>query len=491
MLGKAGQLIEALNRNAIDYCHWKSNLDLERALAGKTDIDLLVRRRDATQFRMLLAQLCFKLALSTEGEAYPSVENFLALDEETGALLHVHVYYRVITGESLAKNYRFPLETMLLDNTRDVDGVRVPTKGAELVIFTLRVMLKHTSLVELGMLAREWRQIRREAAWLATADAVDEAASLVQRWLPALRPDLFAACVHALEVSAPLAKRIGLGMQLRSQLRPYARAAEWRARLRGLKKATEMLCRRLTRSHKGLNPASGGAVIALVGPEATGKSTLLHEASIWLGDYFAIECIHAGKPRSTLLTVIPNLVAPALRFLLPGHRPSHLERQRASIAQEEQPEPVYSVLSAIRSVSLAHDRHSLLARAFREAANGKLILCDRYPSRRRGAPDSPQLQRAGFPSGRLHVSQWLAQLEERFYREIPAPDLVISLSVPVEVAVLRNASRGKKEPESYVRLRHAQSRDLIFGCAPICQIDTDRSIEAVLLDAKKAIWSVI
>ena len=42
----------------------------------------------------------------------------MALDPETGTLVHVHAYYRVITGESLAKNYRLPIEEMLLANTR-------------------------------------------------------------------------------------------------------------------------------------------------------------------------------------------------------------------------------------------------------------------------------------------------------------------------------------------------------------------------------------
>ena len=79
-----------------------------------------------------------------DGESFPSLEHYFALDEESGLLAHVHAYYRVITGESLSKNYRFPVEEMLLQNTRAEDSVRVPTKSAELVVFTLRMMLKHT-----------------------------------------------------------------------------------------------------------------------------------------------------------------------------------------------------------------------------------------------------------------------------------------------------------------------------------------------------------
>lgn len=128
---------------------------LAEALAGQTDIDLLIHRRDATLFRTILSQLGFRPAVAQDGESFLSVEHFFALDEESGVLVHVHAYFRVITGESLVKNYRLPIEEMLLQNTREVDSVRVPTKSAELVVFTVRMMMKHTSVVELALLARD------------------------------------------------------------------------------------------------------------------------------------------------------------------------------------------------------------------------------------------------------------------------------------------------------------------------------------------------
>ena len=75
MLTSVHKLIEAFNRNGIRYCHWKSNLALPQALAGQTDIDLLVHRKDASRFRAILSQLCFRPALTTDGEPFPSVEH--------------------------------------------------------------------------------------------------------------------------------------------------------------------------------------------------------------------------------------------------------------------------------------------------------------------------------------------------------------------------------------------------------------------------------
>jgi len=491
MRAKISSLIEELNKSGIRYCHWKSNFALAETVSGQTDIDLLVHRKDANLFRTILSQLCFRPAITTDGGAFPSMEHYFALDEESGVLVHVHAYFRVITGESLAKNYRFPIEEMLLQNTREVDSVRVPTKSAELVVFTLRMMLKHTSLMELVLLARYWNQVQREIKWLLETDSIDETISLVNCWLPSLDADLFSDCVAALKSTAPLFHRIRLGHQLRSQLSPYARHSIIRAWLSGVQKFTIMLFRRLTRSEKGMVPLGGGAIIAFVGSEATGKSTLLAETRGWLGEHFAVKQIHAGKPKSTILSLVPNLLVPALRSILPSYRSSHVEFQYVSKEQSEKSRRDYPLIFAIRSALLAHDRRSLLTRAFGRAANGTIVLCDRYPSVLSGAPDSPQLSHLPVSQSRYSVRRWLAHIEARLYREIPPPDLVIYLSAPLQVTVSRNATRGKKEPEEYVRQRHARSSNLEFKKTPIYKINTDQPLDQTVLEVKRAIWNTL
>ena len=75
--------------------------------------------------------------------------------------------------------------------------------------------------------------------------------------------------------------------------------------------------------------------------------------------------------------------------------------------------------------------------------------------------------------------------------EIPAPALVISLSVPLEVALIRNKTRGKEEPEDFVRVRHARSSQLVFDKATVFHICTDRPLEQTVSDIKQAIWQVL
>jgi thymidylate kinase len=220
-------------------------------------------------------------------------------------------------------------------------------------------------------------------------------------------------------------------------------------------------------------------VIAFVGSEATGKSTLIDGIGSWLAPCHRVRRIHAGKPPATALTFVPHVLLPALRALFPDQRSTRVESRSEGSARARVP-----LLFALRSVMLAHERRALLTAASRWSAEGTIVLCDRYPSRTSGAPDSPQL-------GHLPAASWLrrrlAAMEARLYDDVPPPDLVLQLTAPLEVTLARNAARAKTEPEDYVRRRHCRSADLEFDGAAVHHTSTDRPLEDVVLDVKEAV----
>jgi thymidylate kinase len=225
-------------------------------------------------------------------------------------------------------------------------------------------------------------------------------------------------------------------------------------------------------------------VIAFVGSEATGKSTILNEVESWLGRGHRVRRVHAGKPPSTPITFVPHVLLPALRAVFPEQRTLAVEERNED--GDRATERTYPLLFGVRSVMLAYERRALLSRAVR-AGRGAIVLSDRYPSDTSGAPDGPQLAHLPMPSGRFSVRRALARLEGRLYRDIPVPDLVFHLSAPLEVTLARNAARDKREPEDYVRFRHELSSRLRFDGAPVYPIDTDRDLELVVQEIEGVI----
>jgi thymidylate kinase len=149
------------------------------------------------------------------------------------------------------------------------------------------------------------------------------------------------------------------------------------------------------------------------------------------------------------------------------------------------------MLFGIRSVLLAHDRRALLTRAYASAANGAIVLSDRYPSIERGALDGAQLGHDHSSVSGGTARRRLAAVEARLYRDIPPPDLVVYLTAPLDVALERNRWRGKFEPESYLLSRHTRSSNLEFGRALVRRVDTDRPLDEVSSEIRRIIWAAL
>ena len=93
------RLTERLHEEGVLYCHWKDNDTVTASLQGALDVDLLVDGAAAPVLTRLLGEVGFKPFVPASWFAYPAIAHFLALDRQTARLTHVHVYYRLITGE--------------------------------------------------------------------------------------------------------------------------------------------------------------------------------------------------------------------------------------------------------------------------------------------------------------------------------------------------------------------------------------------------------
>lgn len=233
-----------------------------------------------------------------------------------------------------------------------------------------------------------------------------------------------------------------------------------------------------------------GAVIAFVGSEATGKSTMLAESERRLGDHPDVRRVHAGKPPATALTTVPNVFLPALRRLAPGQRSTRVDARHVERGDDDGLE-LPPLLFAVRAVLLAHDRRALLRQAHAAAADGAVVLCDRYPSSVTGAPDSPQLARWAHATHGHPVLSWLVRTETRMYAQIPPPDVVFHLWAPLEVTLQRNRDREKTEPEELVTLRHRQAGTMRFDGCPVHRIDTTQPLSSSLDRVQEVVSEVL
>jgi thymidylate kinase len=475
-----------LNACQIRYCHWKSNVRLAQALTADDDVDLLVDHRSAAKFHELVLKHGFKRVLSRGGMDHPGVFHAIALDEARSELVHLHAYFQIVSGDSLVKNYRFAVEDALLDDTRVLYGVRVPSPEAELILFTLRHALKHAYAVEILLVRRDAKSATEEFAWLRSAADPARCAELWRDLFPELGEDLFHDLldVFAHEGSS-LRMRVQLARKTASLLRGRRRCGAVAAGLSRAQRVATLLRNRIS-ARRDFVPETGGSIIAFVGPKATGKSTLTNELRRRLGAAYDLEHVHAGKPPATPLTWLPRLLIPAVRKLFPGERSGEYEKpDRASKKH-------YSLLYCLRMLMLAHDRRVLLTRALRLSTAGAIVISDRYPSGMTGAIDSSCFGDDALDAAGSGLKRWIMRKERAAYARMPKPNYVIRLSAPIETSIARDASRLKDGGPDADAVRRRWTLET-GGCyaSRTETVRTDRPLEETVANVVRAAWSQI
>lgn len=101
------QVVQILNnyldQKNIRYCHWKSNEHVDAAVEGKTDLDVLVDENEKENLKQVLSEVGFKYFEAIPCRRYVDIDDYLAIDRETGILVHLHLHYRLELGKSILK----------------------------------------------------------------------------------------------------------------------------------------------------------------------------------------------------------------------------------------------------------------------------------------------------------------------------------------------------------------------------------------------------
>ena len=466
-------LIEKLNYNSIDYCHWKSNLNVGKAMAGFDDLDLLINRNDFNRCQIILSELGFKEA-SNSIQHIHSIRHYYGLDQATGEILHVHLYVSLLTGPSWTKGYSFPIEKEYLSSSfLDKElKIRLPQRDYELALFLIRICLKFSCAVELPFVIVAREEINQEIEFLLKDSSIANASKIFNRLTCASSDDLF---LNVIDTKVGLPRLVITAIRVRLKL-GHLRTLSL---LEQLRKSLWQLCYRVINKlflKRKKNFSNGGILISFVGLDASGKSSMLHESDKWLSKRFNVRKLHFGRPMCCVITFLPNLFI-KLNKKIKG-------KKRLSNNYDDNGKK--SLIYIVRNLILAYDRYRVILKGRKWSRKGYVVLVDRYKSENIGVMDSPKLD----PKGLRSFKGYLAKLENNLYHRMGSVDLILHLRVPLDVAIKRNNERSKsdKETTSELTLRYEVNRDLVYRAKKYHVIDTSETYNHVLSRIKSLIW---
>jgi len=227
--------------------------------------------------------------------------------------------------------------------------------------------------------------------------------------------------------------------------------------------------------------AAGGALITIVGGDGSGKSTAVDGLYGWLAPEFDTTRVHMGKPRYSLLTVVVRGLLKVGRSL--GLYPFLRAPEVQPLDTPAVAFPGYPWL--LREVCTARDRYRTYLAAKRQANEGGLVICDRFPLPQVKLMDGPQAERMTSNCPQNWVIRTLAAVEKRYYRQIELPELLIVLRADPEVAVRRKTD---EDPAS-VRVRSAEVWEINWDGVSAHVIDANLPKGEVLSELKGLVWS--
>lgn len=470
------QLAKHIREQAITCCLWKGTFDLGKTLRGEKDVDLLVSRADRNRLLGVLRQLNFKQAESHQVVSLPGCSNHFGYDAPSGGFLHVHLHDTIICGRPLENLYRLPWEEEYLATSQPGTVLPIPTPEFELIVFCLRM-----ALAPVNASISRWKFFRPLNMTLRRQQEFDYLYSRIDRTV--LYEHLERHCPAIIPIFEEFSDGLACGhvprrlhIQMKRHLRRfYVRRGcrSWWNRLSfRIRRAVEI--RLLCRLPDKQRFVAGGLIVAFVGGDGSGKTTNINLVLRWLRKYFDVQTFHLGRPRRSVVTQV-------IRGMLKIGRGAL--RVLQSLGFQSSTESSLSPLWWHYCV--ARDRNYLCRRARRMAAQGLIVVCDRWPLPNVMSMDGPQIRRSTDEAQTRKFFSWLADREERYYRSFCEPDCQIVLKLDPEIA----QQRKPEEDAEFVFARGSEVHNVRWEETTAQVIDAGLPLDRVQAKVKECVWN--
>ena len=414
----------------IEYVSWKNNHEIELAINGKSDLDIYVPLKHQKKF-LELAKSSNWISVVNPVAIYPYVEHFFFVSE-SGPTYHLHVYYKIVTGESWIKEYDLPIGDFLIKNKSYTKGIFALEKRAQAYIFALRHLLKSSSISSRVLYLRDIESYKSE--WFLCNYNVKDLLNYGPISLnKSLNSSGLSSNFNLSNFFNSFKFRLSLIRHLRLNylLLPFYRVISFFNRL--LNKL--IFHRKKVLGHKGV-------VIAISGVDGSGKSSMVHAVEVCFSGFLQVKRLSLGKPQGKLLEFVRRLVS--------------RKDKKVNLQPKEKSSRNTSFIKSFSLLVLALLRLLEAWKSQYYVKKGYFVLVDRWPTREFGKMDGPKVISSSSSFNPVTI---ISKLEKIIYSIIPEADICIFLDVSVETAVKRNSMRLKddKETDSEIYDRHKEN----------------------------------
>lgn len=475
MLEICYNLFHALEVEGVKYCHWKSNSHLDKAINGKTDLDLLVSQVDKNTFFSVIDSFDVIEIISPPYKRFPDVVDYLGFDHDTGKFIHLHIHFKLILGQKYIKNHHLPLEDIIFDNLIREKNIFIPCPEMELILLIIRAHMKvdAVSLVKHGI-----KGFTNDNYTAFPRDIEQELHGLIDKINEVKLTSLINQChlpIDELLITDFISKyscgkisALDIVKTKRTILRnfvKYKRSDSVRiVFIYVYMELMELLTRLNVIKQRGKTLPYSGKIISVVGADGSGKSTLIGKLEKWLSWKLKVNKYYYGIPKTYLIKFVALII-----------------RALNKVQMDNMADKVESLLW----YHVARKRKKISELSKKDRSKGMMVITDRFPLKEfqgmREPMDGPRINKCiRNPVG------FFSKVENNCYDNIEYPDRIIVLQVSIDELRKRkddldiNTHKIKSLAVNSIKENHVK-----------ILIDANRTYEEVEIDVKREIWTVM
>ncbi|NEW60758.1 hypothetical protein GSY74_05630 [Sulfurovum sp. bin170] len=476
--------LQELDNRDIDYLHWKSNTNIEKALIGEDDLDILVDPKKKYEVYQLFKELNILRAYSEKDSWQNEIFHYFGVDIEAQKMIHIHLHFLLEVGYDFDKSVNLPIiENYMASKEHYKKSVYIPSVENEYILLIIRLILKNglTPFLMLlptgqwslyrrqkskkgiiqGSAYREYLDLRERSSREKISESLDSIFSFVDR-------SLFYEAEQVIKENSSLIDYFTKSREMKKVLKPYSYHSAFVSFFKSLYRINLVRFGKVSKKRVKSKkiPANGGRIFAFVGGDGAGKSSNIEKLASTLGRHYFVETIHIGRP---------NRAGEPKQYFI-GRQINNIGKLFIKLG-------LSNFGNALSLVGLAVERKQAFIRAQKVKSQGGIVILDRIPLEGVTEMDGPRV--AISLGGK---QKFLAKIEERLHRSIQGIDRLIVLKLNPQIALKR---RPEDDPDKLLIRSGSIWKHDFSNRANTIVVDTENSFRYVEEQILKSVWSSI
>ena len=437
-------LFQDLDKKKIEYVIWKNCNLIDDFFKGNENLDIYIDQKQKKEFESIIRENLWVEVKSTTIN-HRNIHHYLSINNEK--IYHIHVYFRMFTGNSITKNYDL---TGLYDyfenkNFDTKNNLWIMDFKLQLELFKIRMACKRKSFLGRFLIHRDLDNYVKELQLLINNSKYEKNFIFSNIKIDKEKIKFY-------NKSDP--------KKILNHIVNYKRFNEFISLLFEIKFLLKVLINKIFKYKKFRFKKK--VYIFISGADSSGKTTLINDYEKLFSKYFKTKIYNIGKPFPQFLSTL---------FIKKKKIPNHNKKE-------------INILKIFKNIILGLFRYVYSLSIFYFHGKTNIFLLDRYVSELPGHINGPRSKQSEDLS---RLKQIMFLVESYFYKLIKTINIEFRLITTIDTCLKRNKERLKKTKESddEIIIRHKLFSKSKFKSQKVIELNNDSNKNKPIYDIIK------